>query len=528
MSIPSDFLHGVPEILRESVVRWWERVGRDGTLPGIHASLPGALQAELPRVVAASEFAASALIQDPEALGWVARASRAVDRRARRTPSTTRRVAAAATTAEAQRVLREWRRREMLRIAWRDIAGRAGRGDTLRALSELADGCIRAAAQRPRSASARHPFGRPAKRGRRGSAADRARHGQARRPGAEFLLRHRSRASCSRRPARPTARARSTTRSISTASAAKLIRLLDARTEEGFVFRVDMRLRPFGESGPLVVSLASLEDYLQQHGRDWERYAWIKARAIVGGEAYARGEPGIRAAVRLSALPRFRRVRIAARDEGADRARSGAPRSRARPEARGRAASARSSSSCSRCSWCAAAATGGCKMRRCSTCCRCWPARRSLSAEEVAELHEAYLVLRKAENAVQMIRDEQAASMPSDPADRARLCLNMGVPPTGPRRARASTPRAAPWRGSSRRCCSAARTRSGANGEAPLSWLGIEAIDVARGTGRAADFPRPRSRRSRRCWKPIAHAAPYRRLDEAGRRRAARDPAIAC
>ena len=70
----------------------------------------------------------------------------------------------------------------------------------------------------------------------------------------------------------------------------ELIRLLDARTEDGFVFRVDMRLRPFGESGPLVVSLASLEDYLQQHGRDWERYAWIKARAIVGADAVRAGE----------------------------------------------------------------------------------------------------------------------------------------------------------------------------------------------------------------------------------------------
>ena len=59
----------------------------------------------------------------------------------------------------------------------------------------------------------------------------------------------------------------------------ELIRLLDVRNEDGFVFRVDMRLRPFGDSGPLVVSLASLEDYLQEHGRDWERYAWIKARA---------------------------------------------------------------------------------------------------------------------------------------------------------------------------------------------------------------------------------------------------------
>ena len=74
--------------------------------------------------------------------------------------------------------------------------------------------------------------------------------------------------------------------------------LLDARTEDGFVFRVDMRLRPFGDSGPLAVSLASLEDYLQQHGRDWERYAWIKARPIVGAEAY-------RAANESSCVPSF-------------------------------------------------------------------------------------------------------------------------------------------------------------------------------------------------------------------------------
>src|SRR5258705_115942 len=57
-----------------------------------------------------------------------------------------------------------------------------------------------------------------------------------------------------------------------------LIRLLDQRTEDGFVYRVDTRLRPFGASGPLVVSLAALESYLVEHGRDWERYAYVKAR----------------------------------------------------------------------------------------------------------------------------------------------------------------------------------------------------------------------------------------------------------
>ena len=48
-----------------------------------------------------------------------------------------------------------------------------------------------------------------------------------------------------------------------------------------------MRLRPFGDSGPLVASFAAFEDYLQTHGRDWERYAWIKARAITGAAAFA-------------------------------------------------------------------------------------------------------------------------------------------------------------------------------------------------------------------------------------------------
>ncbi|OAT33698.1 bifunctional [glutamate--ammonia ligase]-adenylyl-L-tyrosine phosphorylase/[glutamate--ammonia-ligase] adenylyltransferase [Proteus myxofaciens] len=63
----------------------------------------------------------------------------------------------------------------------------------------------------------------------------------------------------------------------------KLIKALDQHTSDGFVYRVDMRLRPFGESGPLVMSFAALEDYYQEQGRDWERYAMIKAR-VLGAE----------------------------------------------------------------------------------------------------------------------------------------------------------------------------------------------------------------------------------------------------
>ena len=60
----------------------------------------------------------------------------------------------------------------------------------------------------------------------------------------------------------------------------KLIAALHQVTADGFCYRVDMRLRPFGESGPLVLSFAALEDYYQEQGREWERYAMLKARVL--------------------------------------------------------------------------------------------------------------------------------------------------------------------------------------------------------------------------------------------------------
>jgi glutamate-ammonia-ligase adenylyltransferase len=60
----------------------------------------------------------------------------------------------------------------------------------------------------------------------------------------------------------------------------KLIAALHQVTADGFCYRVDMRLRPFGDSGPLVLSFAALEDYYQEQGREWERYAMLKARVL--------------------------------------------------------------------------------------------------------------------------------------------------------------------------------------------------------------------------------------------------------
>ena len=64
--------------------------------------------------------------------------------------------------------------------------------------------------------------------------------------------------------------------------AQRLIHTLDAATEDGNVYRVDMRLRPFGQTGPLALSYAAMEQYYLIHGRDWERYALMKARPVAG------------------------------------------------------------------------------------------------------------------------------------------------------------------------------------------------------------------------------------------------------
>ncbi len=67
-----------------------------------------------------------------------------------------------------------------------------------------------------------------------------------------------------------------------------LIRALDERRAEGFVFRVDMRLRPFGDAGPLCVTGDALEQYYHRHGRTWERYALLKARPVAGDLTFGR------------------------------------------------------------------------------------------------------------------------------------------------------------------------------------------------------------------------------------------------
>ena len=180
--------------------------------------------------------------------------------------------------------LRRQREREMVRIAWRDLAGWASLTETLADTSAFADAAIEAAVEYAAQDLARM-YGEP--RSVAGVAQPFIVLGMGKLGGGElnfssdidliFVF--------------PDKGTTSGARCIDnedffTRLGRLVIRLLGERTAEGSAFRVDMRLRPFGDSGPLTVSGAFLDDYLQTHGRDWERYAWVKARAITGVEAY--------------------------------------------------------------------------------------------------------------------------------------------------------------------------------------------------------------------------------------------------
>jgi glutamate-ammonia-ligase adenylyltransferase len=182
-----------------------------------------------------------------------------------------------------KQILRLQRQREMVRIAWRDISGRADLQEVLADLSNLADACIQQTLIKLHN-HLTEEWGQPV------NAAGEAQSliiialgklggqelnfssdidlmfvypeegettGDSRtRTNAEFFIR----------------------------LGQQFINALDENTADGIVFRVDMRLRPFGQSGALAMNFDSLEHYYQTHGREWERYALVKARLLTGDE----------------------------------------------------------------------------------------------------------------------------------------------------------------------------------------------------------------------------------------------------
>lgn len=187
---------------------------------------------------------------------------------------------------ELMRQLRLFRQQQMLRIAWRDLTGLAGNVETLRSLTDLAEACVDSTLALLYADQCKQ-LGEPCDA--QGKPQRMVVLGMGKLGGYElnyssdidliFYFPEEGETS----GARPMAASQFFIR-----LGQRLIRVLDEITAEGFVFRVDMRLRPYGESGPLVMSYAGMEAYYQTQGRDWERYAMVKARVIGGDRAEGR------------------------------------------------------------------------------------------------------------------------------------------------------------------------------------------------------------------------------------------------
>ncbi|MGB1581840.1 MAG: bifunctional [glutamate--ammonia ligase]-adenylyl-L-tyrosine phosphorylase/[glutamate--ammonia-ligase] adenylyltransferase, partial [Nevskiales bacterium] len=239
------------------------------------------LLAQLPRLAACSPFIARILLRYP---GWLAALSDGQAPAAISDAECSERielaVAACETREQLKQILRELRQQEMLRLAWRDLQGLDELDTTLQGLSSLADALITAALNwlGPRHAE-RH--GQPLDA--QGKPMGLVVLGMGKLGGNELNFSSDIDLIFAFADTGQTSGPRPLSHEeYFRGLAQQLVTVLNEHTEHGFVFRVDTRLRPFGDSGPLVMHFAAMENYYLTHGREWERYALIKARPVAG------------------------------------------------------------------------------------------------------------------------------------------------------------------------------------------------------------------------------------------------------
>jgi glutamate-ammonia-ligase adenylyltransferase len=411
-------LAALPEPLRAPAAGHWADI-----VPHLAAVAPAAggidWVASAPRVLAASDFVARVCARRAERLpellasGDLARPYRPGELAARASAA----LAGCIDEATLKRQLRSLREREMLRIAWRDLAGWAELPEVLGELSDLADACIGAAADRLRALYA-EPLGRPraefvvlgmGKLGGRelnySSDVDLifAYSEDGELDGPRALSHH----------------------EYFTRLCRGLIAALNDPTEDGIVFRVDMRLRPNGASGPLALSFDAMEHYYQAHGREWERYAMIKARPVAGDAAagaalMARLQPFVfRKYLDYGAIEEIRRLKTMIEREldrkGIDTNIKLGPGGIREIEFVGQAFQL---------------IRGGrdaeLRRRAILPVLARLAVTGDLTPQAVAELTEAYGFLRRTENRLQMADDRQTHSLPGEAEARLRLAVSMG------------------------------------------------------------------------------------------------------
>ena len=205
--------------------------------------------------------------------------------------------------------------------------------------------------------------------------------------------------------------------------AQKLTQAISERTADGYVFRVDLRLRPYGESGPVVSSFAMLEQYLHTQGREWERYAWIKARALSGDAA------GLEQIARPFVYRRYLDFGAFAsmRDLHAQIRREVARRSLVDNIKLGPGGIREIEFIAQVFQLIRGGKEAGLQLHSTRTTLEAIAARHLLPPETVAQLQEAYALLRNLEHRLQYLDDAQTQALPENDADRELIAQAMGA-----------------------------------------------------------------------------------------------------
>ena len=391
-------------------------------------SLPATFSDDLAHVCAVSPFVAEHYRRDPahflESLGE-RRPHSGENYAARYTEGLAAALEGVADEAELARRLRRFRNAEMARIAFRDLAGWSTLDETLFDLSGLADACLQAALDFHHSRLCER-YGIPVDS--RGNPQRLIVLGMGKLGGGELnfssdidlIFAYRDDGTLPDRK-------ETSHQEFFTRLAQALVKALDAVTEDGFVFRVDTRLRPFGESGPLVMSFDALENYYQAQAREWERYAMIKARPVAGdlqagAELLHFLQPFVyrryidfRAFGELRELKRKINQELQRKDR-ADNVKLGRGGIR-EIEFIGQAFQLIRGGQ-----------DKGLRERRIQNVLAVLGERGLLPADVVATLQEAYVFLRRTENRLQAMHDRQTHDLPEDEDSRRRLALAMACP----------------------------------------------------------------------------------------------------
>lgn len=267
-------LSQLPSLLQQQSERYLQRLIADA--PTQWQGLTEAAQQQISHVLGLSDFIAEQLCRHPD---WLTQTLNPADSLAAHHQALAALLSDMTDDEQVKKILRQYRNRHLVRLACLDNLGQIPVAKALVAISELAEALIIAARDWLYQRLCQR-YGTPCDR--QGQPQPLLILGMGKLGGQElnfssdidliFVFPEHGETQGGRRAL--------DNQQFFTRMGQKLVNLLDQVTCDGFVFRVDMRLRPYGESGPLVVSATAFEDYYQEQGRDWERYAMVKARVL--------------------------------------------------------------------------------------------------------------------------------------------------------------------------------------------------------------------------------------------------------